>query len=105
MRAGASGCQAVSTVADLGPYLGTVMAALPAEDPTIAGPRIRLAEVMIDTARDIVTGRLRAQVLEAADAYKEIARNDLEEMSLASPAIAGGAIYIRTETRLYRIGA
>jgi hypothetical protein len=66
LRAGASGCQAVSTIADLGPYLGTVMAGLPAEDPTIAGRRIRLAEVMIDTARDIVTGRLRAQVLEAA---------------------------------------
>jgi outer membrane protein assembly factor BamB len=44
-------------------------------------------------------------VLEDGDEYKEIARNDLDEMSLASPAIAGGAIYIRTETKLYRIGA
>jgi len=43
-------------------------------------------------------------VVEAGDAYKEIAKNDLAEMSLASPAIAGGAIYIRTETKLYRIG-
>ena len=33
-----------------------------------------------------------------------MARNDLDEMSLASPAIAGGAIYIRTETKLYKIG-
>jgi outer membrane protein assembly factor BamB len=43
-------------------------------------------------------------VLEGADQYKEIARNDLDEMALASPAIAGGAIYIRTATKLYRIG-
>ena len=37
--------------------------------------------------------------------YNEIARNDLGEMSLASPAIAGDAIYIRTEKKLYKIGA
>ena len=43
-------------------------------------------------------------VLESGDEYKEIAKNDLDEMSLASPAIAGGAIYIRTESKLYRIG-
>jgi outer membrane protein assembly factor BamB len=43
-------------------------------------------------------------VLESGDAYKEIAKNDLDEMSLASPAIAGGAVYIRTESKLYKIG-
>ena len=42
-------------------------------------------------------------VLESGDEYKEIARNDLDEMSLASPAIAGGAIYIRTESRLFKV--
>jgi hypothetical protein len=66
LRAGASGCRVVSTVADIGPYLGTVMAALPADDATVAGPRKRLAEAVIDTAHDIVTGRLRREVLEAA---------------------------------------
>jgi outer membrane protein assembly factor BamB len=45
-----------------------------------------------------------AFVLQGGDAYKEIARNDLQEMALASPALAGGSIFIRTETRLYRIG-
>jgi outer membrane protein assembly factor BamB len=43
-------------------------------------------------------------VLQAGDEYKEVAKNDLAEMSLASPAIAGGAIYIRTQSNLYRIG-
>ena len=42
-------------------------------------------------------------VLESGAEYKEIARNDLGEMTLASPAVAGDAIYIRTESKLYKI--
>ena len=42
-------------------------------------------------------------VLDAGGEYREIARNDLGEMSLASPAVAGNALYIRTETKLYKI--
>jgi outer membrane protein assembly factor BamB len=42
-------------------------------------------------------------VLDSGAEYKEIARNDLGEMSLASPAAAGGAIYIRTGSTLYKI--
>ena len=42
-------------------------------------------------------------VLDSGDQYKEIARNDLGEMSLASPAVAGDALYIRTASKLYRI--
>jgi outer membrane protein assembly factor BamB len=42
-------------------------------------------------------------VLDSSDEYKEIARNDLAEMSLATPAFAGGALYIRTESKLYKI--
>jgi outer membrane protein assembly factor BamB len=42
-------------------------------------------------------------VLDSGPEYREIARNDLGEMSLASPAVAGDAIYIRTATKLYKI--
>ena len=42
-------------------------------------------------------------VLDAGNEYKEVARNDLGEMSLASPAIAGNALYIRTQSKLYKI--
>lgn len=42
-------------------------------------------------------------VLDSGDIYREVARNDLGEMSLASPAIAGNAVYIRTQTKLYKI--
>ena len=44
-------------------------------------------------------------VLGTGGEYKEIAKNDLGEMTLASPAIAGNAIYIRTESKLYKIGS
>ncbi len=43
-------------------------------------------------------------VIEAGDKYVELARNSLDEMSLASPALAPDALFIRTQTRLYRIG-
>jgi outer membrane protein assembly factor BamB len=42
-------------------------------------------------------------VAKDAAAYEEVGRNALEEMSFASPAIAGGSLYIRTQTRLYCI--
>ncbi len=34
-----------------------------------------------------------------------VARNDLGEMSPASPAVAGDALDIRTETQLYTIAS
>jgi outer membrane protein assembly factor BamB len=42
-------------------------------------------------------------VLDTGDAYREVGKNDLAEMSLASPAIAGDALYIRTQSKLYKI--
>ena len=43
-------------------------------------------------------------VIEAGDKYVELARNSLDEMSLATPALAPNALFMRTQTRLYRIG-
>jgi outer membrane protein assembly factor BamB len=60
--------------------------------PVAAGGRILL---LTEEGLTIVIG--------AGDEYREIGRNDLAEMSLASPAIAGGALYIRTESKLYKI--
>jgi outer membrane protein assembly factor BamB len=42
-------------------------------------------------------------VLSAGDVYKELAQNDLGELTLASPAVVGNALFIRTETKLYKI--
>jgi hypothetical protein len=61
--------------------------------PVAAGPRL----YFLDEAGTTM-------VLEAGDAYREIGQNDLDEMTLASPAVAGNSLFIRTETKLYRIG-
>ena len=42
-------------------------------------------------------------VLEPGDTYKEVAKNDLGGMMLASPAVAGDSLFLRTEKKLYRI--
>lgn len=43
-------------------------------------------------------------VVEPGAEYKEVAQNSLDEMSLASPAVADNSLFIRTESKLYRIG-
>ena len=43
-------------------------------------------------------------VLEAGDKYVELSRNSMDEMSFASPALAPNTIFMRTQTKLYRIG-
>jgi outer membrane protein assembly factor BamB len=42
-------------------------------------------------------------VLNAGDKYDEVGRNSLGEMSLATPAADADSLYIRTQTKLYRI--
>ena len=42
-------------------------------------------------------------VIQAGPQYRLLGRNSLNEMSLASPAVAGNSVFIRTATKLYRI--
>jgi outer membrane protein assembly factor BamB len=49
--------------------------------------------------------RGRTTVVKAADQYELIARNELTQGVRASPAIADGALYLRTFGRLYKIAA
>ena len=42
-------------------------------------------------------------VVEAGDEYREVAKNSLGEMSLATPAVDGESLYVRTATKLYRM--
>ncbi|HSC27639.1 MAG TPA: PQQ-binding-like beta-propeller repeat protein [Vicinamibacterales bacterium] len=44
-------------------------------------------------------------VLSAGDQYTELAKNSLGEMSLATPAVDADSLYVRTQTKLYRIAA
>jgi len=47
--------------------------------------------------------RGKATVLAAGREFKVLATNDLDEEMMASPAVAGKALFIRTEKNLYRI--
>ena len=42
-------------------------------------------------------------VFEAADQYKELAKNSFGEMSLATPAVDATSLYVRTATKLYKV--
>jgi hypothetical protein len=42
-------------------------------------------------------------VLNPGDAYDEVARNSLGEMAFASPAVTRDGLFVRTQSRLYRI--
>jgi hypothetical protein len=42
-------------------------------------------------------------VARPGETYEELGMNSLGEMCLASPAISGDSLFIRTKTKLYRI--
>ncbi len=42
-------------------------------------------------------------VFAAGDTYAALGKNDLREMSLATPAVAGAGLFIRTQSKLYRV--
>jgi hypothetical protein len=42
-------------------------------------------------------------VVQAGPEYRLIGRNALDEMTLATPAVSGGSLIIRTASKLYRI--
>jgi hypothetical protein len=42
-------------------------------------------------------------VVQAGPTFKVLGKNDLGEMCLATPALAGGSLFVRTQTRLYRL--
>jgi len=43
-------------------------------------------------------------VIQAGADFKILGKNSLEEMTLATPAVANGSVIVRTATKLYRIG-
>ena len=42
-------------------------------------------------------------VIDAADNFSVVATNSLDEVALASPAIARGSLFIRTRSHLWRL--
>ena len=47
----------------------------------------------------------KISVLEAGSEYKLLSVNDMEERSMATPAVSNGQIFLRSDHALYSIGA
>ncbi len=71
---------------------------LGARGPRYASPVYGDGKIFAASARGVVT------VLEAGDELKVLAQNDLGERVMATPAIVGGRIYVRTEEHLWVFG-
>lgn len=66
LRARGFGCSTVSEVGELGPYLGTVIAATPSDDASMNALRQRFCEVMLQTSGEILAGTRTTAVVSAA---------------------------------------
>ena len=66
LRAEGAGCRIVSRVADVGPYLGTVVAAIESSDPVVRDLRLRFVDVLLETSEEILDGQRESEVVEAA---------------------------------------
>jgi ABC-type nitrate/sulfonate/bicarbonate transport system substrate-binding protein len=72
LRAQARGCTIIAPVTDLGPYIGSVLAASECSDPAIHDGRRRLAGVLLETAQEIMEGGREAEVVESAIAILKL---------------------------------
>jgi ABC-type nitrate/sulfonate/bicarbonate transport system substrate-binding protein len=66
LRAVRAGCVIVSQVTNIGPYLGTVLAAMEMNSPEHDAARFRFADVLLETSNDIGAGRLGSETIEAS---------------------------------------
>ena len=66
LRAHGAGCRRVGGVEDIGPYLGTVVAALETDDERVREMRSGFIDVMLATAQRIVAGERSEMVTDAA---------------------------------------
>ena len=44
-----------------------------------------------------------AYVIQAGPEFKLLGKNSLDEMTMATPAVARGSLFIRTQSKLYRV--
>lgn len=66
LRARSAGCTIVSSVSEIGPYLGTVVATLESNDVAGVEVRRRFVDVLLETSRDVVERRIDEEVIDAA---------------------------------------
>jgi ABC-type nitrate/sulfonate/bicarbonate transport system substrate-binding protein len=66
LRAEGAGCRIISRVASLGPYLGTVLAALDIGEGDRDDLHLRFADVLLETSNEINSGVLESMVIESS---------------------------------------
>jgi len=66
LRARGAGCVMLGTATELGPYLGTVVAALVTHDPTDVATRRRFSDVLRATSDEVLSGGLEREVVDGA---------------------------------------
>jgi ABC-type nitrate/sulfonate/bicarbonate transport system substrate-binding protein len=85
LRAEGNRCTIVSEVTQIGPYLGTVVAALASNDSRVDETRRRFTDTLLETALAVVERRRDSQVVEAATSLLDLdeaqARTHLERMT------------------------
>ena len=76
LRAIGAGCVVVSQVTKLGPYLGTVLAAIPSQDQREEEIRLRFADVLLETSQQIQSGQWESEVTEGAMALLGLSESE-----------------------------
>lgn len=66
LRAQGAGCTILSTVTDIGPYLGTVVAAMTSDDPALNEARARFVDALRETINEILAGEHHSAAVDAA---------------------------------------
>ena len=59
--------------------------------------------VLMVPALMATTEKGKILVIKAGTVFEKLGENDLKERTFASPAVSGSALFIRTESQLYRI--
>jgi outer membrane protein assembly factor BamB len=67
------------------------------------GGKVSASPVFADGRIYITTEKGKILVIKAGTVFEILAENDLKERTFASPAVSGSALFIRTESQLYRI--
>ncbi len=96
LRARGLGCTSVSQVDALGPYIGTVIAALPTSDQRNDHAHARFCDVILQTSREILAGQRTAEVLKAAEHLLDLdesqAREHYDCLTGESGLVADGVV-------------
>jgi ABC-type nitrate/sulfonate/bicarbonate transport system substrate-binding protein len=92
LRAQAKGCNIVAPVTDLGPYIGSVLAASESSDRTIRDGRRRFAGVLLETAQEIMEGGREAEVVESAMATLNLTESEAQAHYRRVLALSTGLI-------------